>query len=91
MDFEIKYKVHSSLVEKLEVVAEDEDNWYVVPPSVVARISKKSALYDDKDVAQYQLFVTRRRRGVPLKNFKSSKYFKEYIERAKKENPELLL
>lgn len=51
----------------------------------------KHTMYDDRMDAMYAKLVRDMQRGKPLENFKSSKYFKYYIDRLKKENPEFII
>ncbi len=60
-------------------------------------VRKEDVFYDSRDTfetkedAQYEIFKNRVKGGIPVTNFKSSKYYKMYIDRARKENPELLV
>jgi hypothetical protein len=49
------------------------------------------AVYTDKMDAMYHKLIYDLQKGKPLENYKSSKYFKQYIERLKKEHPEYIL
>lgn len=48
-------------------------------------------LYTNKLDAMYDKLVIDLQSGKPLENYKSSKYFKQYIERLKKEHPEYII
>lgn len=45
-------------------------------------------LFDEKDDAMYENFLRKIKNGTPVRNFKSSKYFKYYINRLCDEDPE---
>lgn len=64
------------------------DDFFVSPANVFKHYGK---LYDTKEDAMYDIFVKRVHSGTPRKNFKKSKYYKMYIERAQIENPEILI
>jgi hypothetical protein len=72
------------------MVREDSDNYYLIPKNGIIVIPKNEC-YDKKTNAQYKLFVDRVSSGIPIQNYRKSKYYKYYIERAKKENPEILI
>jgi hypothetical protein len=48
-------------------------------------------LYDNKDDAMYYKLVQELQNGKDITNFKSSPYYRSYLERLKIENPEYLI
>ncbi len=60
---------------------------YLVDPSML--IPNTHKLYTKED-GQYELFKRAIESGKSIKNYKHSKYYKMYLERAKFENPEFL-
>jgi hypothetical protein len=77
-------------VQKWDKLDEDDEYIYVIPPHTINKI-KKSIVFDDKKSAQYELFKYRVLYGADVSNFKGSKYYTYYLERAREENPELLV
>lgn len=63
---------------------------YYVPAGEVFEL-KDNNVYDNKLDAQYTLLIQNLRKGKQLSNYKTSKYFKYYIDRLKDENPEYLI
>lgn len=63
---------------------------YLVDPFAMKRYDPEKDILYTKNDAQYEIFRKRVSEGTPIKNYKGSKYYKMYLERAKKENPELL-
>jgi hypothetical protein len=53
--------------------------------------SSQYKLYSNKLDAMYDKLVLDLQAGKPLDNYKSSKYFKQYIERLKKDHPEYII
>lgn len=51
----------------------------------------KIKVYKNKFDAMYDKLVNDLQSGKPLENYKSSKYYQQYIERLKKDNPEYIL
>jgi hypothetical protein len=60
---------------------------YIVDPKMLSKSTHK--LYS-KDDAYYKVFAQCVLAGTPVSNYKRSKYYKFYMERAKIENPEFL-
>ena len=82
----VEYIVEQNAVNPVvKVRVSDKD--YLVNPAYLVRYYKEK-LYSKED-AQYELFKKRILSGIPMKNYNKSKYYKMYLERAKKENPEL--
>lgn len=52
---------------------------------------KYTSKHKSKKDAMYALFVKRVKSGTPITNFKSSKYYDYYLERASEEHPEILI
>jgi len=52
--------------------------------------SNKELFRNHKD-ALFSMLLFRIKRGVPLSNYKKSKYYKYYLERLQKDHPEYLL
>lgn len=50
-----------------------------------------SDVFETKFDAYYAHVVRRLQNGTPLSNYKSSKYYNEYVERLKKEHPEYII
>jgi hypothetical protein len=63
---------------------------YYVPAGEVFEL-KDNNVYDNKLDAQYTLLIQNLKKGKQLSNYKTSKYFKYYIDRIKDENPEYLI
>jgi len=63
------------------------DEIYLVDPKLL--IPNTHKLYTKND-AQYELFRKAMEGGKSLRNYRQSKYYKMYLERAKIENPEFL-
>lgn len=72
------------------IVGETETNFIAVPAGVEI-MAKKEQFYSKKFDAQYALLLKRLTNGTPLKNYKSSPYYEQYMDRLKKENPEFLI
>lgn len=60
---------------------------YIVDPKMLSLSNQP--LYNKED-AYYKVFAQCIKDGTPVKNYKRSKYYKFYINRAKIENPEFL-
>lgn len=48
-------------------------------------------VFDTKFDSHYTYVVRRLQKGTPLSNYKSSKYYNEYVHRLKKEHPEYII
>lgn len=48
-------------------------------------------VYENKMDALYDKLIIELQNGKPLENYRSSKYYKQYIERLKKDNPEYII
>jgi hypothetical protein len=48
-------------------------------------------VYTDRKDALYDKLVNDLKQGKPIDNYKSSKYFKYYVDRLKKDNPEYII
>ena len=63
--------------------------WFVIATDFYD--ATKYTLYDDRMDALYVKLVNELNSGKPLENFRSSKYYKYYVERLKKDNPEFVI
>lgn len=63
--------------------------WFVIATEFYD--ATKYKLYDNRMDAMYDKLVKDLQTGKPIENYRSSKYFKYYIERLKKENPEFVI
>ena len=80
-----------SSINSWDKIGEDDEFYYLIPPESVVKVAKDSVYFKKKE-AQYELFKHRiLHNSTTVWNFKSSKYYDYYIERATKENPELLI
>jgi len=82
----IQYMIHGNQV--LSVI--DIGGGYCVLAGDMIR-TNGSTLFDSKNDAMYAKLLYELERGKDLRKYKSSKYYKYYIERLKKENPEYLI
>ena len=80
-----KYIIERETVVKVIEVIFDNEKYLVDPKMLFKSHKPKYSLQE----ARYKIFVKKVSTGTPVKNFKNSKYYKYYMERAKKENPEL--
>ena len=71
----------------LEVVVHGE---YAYPVGSGFKIQRYQ-LHDTKFDAMYEKFLHSLKRGKPYTNYKSSKYYKQYLERLKKDYPEYFI
>ena len=53
--------------------------------------SSQFKVYSNKLDAMYDKLVQDLQSGKPLENYKSSKYYKQYIEKLKKHHPEYII
>jgi len=96
MDYENLERVHifsksQSSVNSWDMLGEDDDFVYLIPPKTVIKV-QKNRVHKKKKEAQYELFAHKLINGnSKVQNFKGSKYYEYYLERATKENPELLI
>lgn len=63
--------------------------WFVIATEFYD--ATKYKLYDNRMDAMYDKLVKDLQTGKPIENYRSSKYFKYYIDRLKKENPEFVI
>lgn len=86
------FKLTNAGVAEYTVHREDEKHFWVLPAGIdyvkIPKGTPKEDYYDDKMDAMYANFVRRKKH---IENYKSSKYYKYYLKRAKKENPELII
>lgn len=54
-------------------------------------VEKTDKIYEDKKEALYKHLIIKLLNGVPLSNYKSSKYYKYYYSRLKNDYPEFLI
>jgi len=81
----IKYIIENNVpVPILEVIVDNEH--YLINPMHLTKYYNEP-LYT-KDDAQYKVLIDRVSAGTSIKNFEDAK-FSKYLERAKKENPEI--
>jgi hypothetical protein len=64
---------------------------FLVPVNVLIKKRKNSILFNNKFDAMYKMLLYNLEKGKKIENYKSSKYYKKYIERLKIENPEYLI
>jgi hypothetical protein len=83
---EIKYIINGASV--LPVVEVGEE--YLVHASLLFK-KKDNQLYESRIDARYQCMLEDLKKGKRLENFKSSKYYKYYVERLRVENPEYII
>lgn len=82
----VEFLVHNNSV--LEVFNLDNGDFVTVGDKFKA---PNSPIFDNKEDAMYFKLLRSLEKGKPISNFKSSKYYKYYIERLKKENPEYII
>lgn len=63
--------------------------WFVIATEFYD--ATKYKLYDNRMDAMYDKLVNDLQTGKPIENYRSSKYYKYYIDRLKKENPEFVI
>lgn len=63
--------------------------WFVIATEFYD--ATKYKLYDNRMDAMYDKLVKDLQTGKPIENYRSSRYFKYYIDRLKKENPEFVI
>ena len=88
-----KYLITGDSVQNVQKIYEDGDNYFFVPSNQIFTIKKDKTnlIFKNKFDAMYFLLVKRlKSKKSTLKNYKSSKFFKQYIERLKIQNPELI-
>lgn len=75
-----------------EVVYDKDGNELYFADGKYHKIDRSNPnIYNDKEEARYQTFVYQMEHGSKLSNFKRSKYFEYYYNRAMEENPEFLV
>ncbi|MCK5537117.1 MAG: hypothetical protein KAI79_09830 [Bacteroidales bacterium] len=84
------WKIVSSSIFKYEVINETKDSYELIPINSAFKV-KKVDIFENNSDARYALFVKKMNSGSTLQGYKSSKYYNDYVERAKIEDPELLL
>ena len=88
-------KVHfrsGRMVFSYYLISETEDEYIMIPCSKVTKFKKKNTtLRKTKKEARYDLFVEECSSGKHYSNYKRSKYYEYYINRALEENPEVLI
>jgi len=89
-NYPLMYRIESNGTVPYRILKEVDSN-YVVVPDGIQTMASKSQFYDKKFDAQYTLLLQRLDSGVNFSNYKSSPYYKDYIERLQKENPEYLI
>jgi len=92
MKLKEKYVVFNGSVENMCQISETDTEYVLVPQNQIVTIKKDSCdIFNDKFDAMYHVFLDRIKSGKSvLKNYKSSKFFKQYLERLQEQNPELL-
>lgn len=90
MAFEKVYIVHDKQVQETEVVYDKDGNEFIFSFSGLKALDR-SKVYNSKLDARYATFIYQMKHGSKIQNFKSSKYFSYYYERAMEENPEFLI
>ena len=88
--FKSIYLAQGASVFKYDIIEETKDGYLVVPINAAFKV-KKTEVYEDKFDAMYALFVKKMNNGSTLQGYKASKYYEQYIKRAKERDPELLL
>jgi len=63
---------------------------YLVPADVIFK-KKDNQLYNSREDARFYCMLEQLEKGKDITNFKSSKYYKYYVERLKKDFPEYIL
>ena len=81
-----KYIIDNSVV--VPVVQVNEE--WLVPANTLFN-KKDNIVYNSKLDAQYFLMLSNLKKGKSLENYRSSKYYKYYIDRLKDENPEFMI
>lgn len=80
-----QYIIYNGTILRVAVIDE-----YIFPIDTYFHKSQFT-IYDDKKDALYVNLLHELSNGKSLDNYKRSKYFKYYIERLKKENPEFII
>jgi hypothetical protein len=75
----------ASVIEVVEV-----GDGFLVPAINVFQ-KKEYTLYESRNDARYNCMLEELKKGKDISNYKSSKYFKYYVERLKKEHPEYII
>jgi hypothetical protein len=83
---DIKYIIHNGQVHG---VYEINENYSAFSENLID--TSDITLYGDRMDAMYCKLVTALSGGKPLENYRSSKYFKYYVDRLKIEHPEYAL
>lgn len=87
---EIVHKIYKDSVHKYIVIKSEDGNSYITPASAVIAVKTDTLIYNAND-ALYSVFARRVRSGININNYKSSKHYKMYLERALIEDPDLLI
>lgn len=82
----IKFVIDGSSV--IEVIEVGE---YLVPVANMVFKTKDHEMYETREDARFYCMLEQLKKGKDITNFKSSKYYKYYVERLKKEHPEYII
>ena len=75
----------SSVLEVIEI-----GDGFLVPSATVFK-REKYILFDSREDARYFCMVQDLKKGKPIEQYKSSKYYQYYLERLKEEYPEYVI
>jgi hypothetical protein len=75
----------SSVIEVIEI-----GDGLVVPANVIFEV-RNHELFESRKDARYHSMIKELEKGKSIENFKSSKYYKYYLNRLRKDHPEYLI
>lgn len=75
----------ASVIEVIEI------GEYLVPAANMILKTADHQTFESREDARYHCMLEGLKKGKDITTFKSSKYYKYYIERLKKENPEYII
>jgi uncharacterized short protein YbdD (DUF466 family) len=84
------YRIEGDSVVKYTIIGETDIN-YIAVPSGFEIMAKKNQFFSDRFDALYSKLIINLSKGIRLSNYKSSKYYKRYVERLKEDHPEWLI
>lgn len=83
---EVKYVLNGATVVPVVEVGDE----FLVPAHEMFR-KENCPVFGSREDARYHCLLKDLEKGKSIENYKSSKYYKYYIERLKEENPEYIL
>mgnify|MGYP003960420639 CR=1 FL=1 len=86
------YETYSGKVSRVTEIRDADDNTlHIINDYGIFPKDPKTVYFDERIEALYDNLVAKLRKGTPIKNYRSSKYFHMYLEMLNERNPEYVL